>query len=74
MTATRHRLSIRQTITTCRASGTAELPAAKLEPAWRSLIAQFGPFKSVVERHEGLFKERQTVELFLAFEKDTIVR
>jgi uncharacterized protein DUF3887 len=53
---------------------TAELPAAKLEPAWPGLIAQFGPFKSVVERREGLVKERQTVELFLAFEKDTIVQ
>jgi hypothetical protein len=53
---------------------TAELPAAKLEPAWRGVIAQFGPFKGIVERREGRVKDRQTVELFLAFEKDTIVQ
>ena len=53
---------------------TKELPEAKLKPAWSGLVAQFGAFKSVTERREGQMQGRQAVELFLAFEKETIVQ
>jgi len=50
-----------------------ELPEARLKPAWSGLVAQFGAFKSITERREGLMEGRQAVELILAFEKDTVV-
>ena len=50
-----------------------ELPESKLKPVWSGLVAQFGAFKSVVERREGRMQERQAVELILSFEKQTIV-
>jgi hypothetical protein len=49
------------------------LPEAKLVPVWKSLLAQFGAFKSISERREGQAQGRQAVELILAFEKETIV-
>jgi hypothetical protein len=49
------------------------LPASKLEEVWSSVIGQFGAFKGIDERREGRFQNRQTVELFLAFDKETIV-
>jgi hypothetical protein len=51
-----------------------ELPEAKLTPVWQALVAQFGAFKSINERREGQMQGRQAVELFLSFEKDTIVQ
>jgi len=50
-----------------------DLPGTRLKPAWSGLVAQFGAFKSITERREGLMEGRQAVELILAFEKDTIV-
>jgi Tfp pilus assembly protein FimT len=50
-----------------------ELPEAKLKGAWSALVAQFGAFKAIQERREGPMKDRQAVELILAFEKETIV-
>jgi hypothetical protein len=50
-----------------------EIPGAKLKPAWPAMVGQFGAFKSITERREGLMEGRQAVELFLAFEKETIV-
>lgn len=52
---------------------TKELPEAKLKPVWSGLVAQFGAFKNILERREGLMQDRQAVELILAFEKQTIV-
>jgi Protein of unknown function (DUF3887) len=52
---------------------TSALPEAKLTDAWSALVSKFGAFKQIQERREGSFKERQTVELILVFEKDTIV-
>jgi Protein of unknown function (DUF3887) len=49
------------------------LPEAKLASVWPTLVTKFGAFKQVQERREGPFKDRQAVELILAFEKDTIV-
>ena len=51
-----------------------DAPEAKLKPAWSGLVSQFGAFKAVTERREGQVKGRQAVELFLAFEKETIVQ
>jgi hypothetical protein len=51
-----------------------ELPEAKLKPAWQAVVAQFGAFKSITERREGQMETRQAVELFLSFEKDTIIQ
>ena len=51
-----------------------ELPEAKLKPVWQALVAQFGAFKSVSERREGQTQGRQAVELFLSFEKETILQ
>ena len=45
----------------------------KLKAAWPGLIGQFGAYKSINERRDGQYQGRQAVELFLAFEKDTIV-
>ncbi len=53
---------------------TQELPEAKLTPVWQALVAQFGAFKSIHERREGQMEGRQAVELFLSFEKDTIIQ
>jgi hypothetical protein len=50
-----------------------ELPEARLKPAWSGLIGQFGAFKRITERREGMVEGRQAVELILAFEKETIV-
>jgi hypothetical protein len=50
-----------------------DLPEERLKPVWPGLVAQFGAFKSIVERREGPMQERQAVELILAFEKQTIV-
>ena len=50
-----------------------ELPEERLKPVWSGLVAQFGTFKSIVERREGPMQERQAVELILSFEKQTIV-
>ena len=50
-----------------------DLPESRLKPAWSGLIAQFGSFKSITERREGLMDGRQAVELMLAFEKETVV-
>ena len=51
-----------------------ELTADKIRAAWTVVVAQAGAFKGVVERREGQVKDRQAVELFLAFEKETIVQ
>ena len=53
---------------------TRELPEAKLKPVWQALVAQFGAFKSINERREGQMEGRQAVELFLSFEKDSIIQ
>jgi hypothetical protein len=53
---------------------TAEVPESKLKPAWTGLVSQFGPFKGIAERREGQTNGRQAVELFLTFEKETIVQ
>ena len=53
---------------------TQELPEAKLKPVWQGLVGQFGAFKSISERREGLMQGRQAVELILSFEKETIVQ
>ena len=50
-----------------------DLPEDRLKSVWPALDAQFGAFKSVVERREGQMQGRQAVELILAFEKQTIV-
>jgi hypothetical protein len=49
------------------------LPEEKLKAAWPGLVGQFGAYKSINERREGQYQGRQAVELFLSFEKDTIV-
>jgi hypothetical protein len=49
------------------------LPESKLQAAWPAVIGQFGTFKQIDERREGRYQGRQTVELILAFEKNTIV-
>ena len=53
---------------------TQDLPETKLKAAWPGLVAQFGAFKSITDRREGQMKDRQAVELILAFEKETIVQ
>jgi len=53
---------------------TKELPEAKVTPVWAGIVAQFGAFKSIIERREGQVRGRQAVELILAFEKETIVQ
>jgi hypothetical protein len=53
---------------------TQDLPETKLKEAWPALVAQFGAFKSITDRREGQMKDRQAVELILAFEKETIVQ
>ena len=53
---------------------TQDLPETTLKPAWPGLVAQFGAFKSITDRREGQMKDRQAVELILAFEKETIVQ
>ena len=50
-----------------------QLPESKLAPVWKTLLSQFGTFKSITERREGQMQGRQAVELMLAFEKETIV-
>lgn len=49
------------------------LSEEKLKAAWPGLIGQFGAYKSINERRDGQYQGRQALELFLAFEKDTIV-
>jgi hypothetical protein len=51
----------------------AALPEEKLKAVWPSVAGQFGAFKSITERREGQLRDRQAVELVLAFEKETIV-
>jgi len=51
-----------------------ELPADRLQAVWPGLLKQFGAFKSIAERRVGLMDARQAVELFLVFEKETIVQ
>jgi uncharacterized protein len=53
---------------------TQEVPEAKLTGAWTGVVSQFGAFKSITERREGQVKDRQMVELILAFERETIVQ
>ena len=53
---------------------TQDLPESKLKAAWPGLVAQFGAFKAISDRREGLMKDRQAVELILVFEKETIVQ
>ena len=53
---------------------TQDLPETKLKAAWPGLVAQFGAFKAISDRREGLVKDRQAVELILVFEKETIVQ
>jgi hypothetical protein len=53
---------------------TQELPEDKIKPVWPAIVAQFGAFKSISERREGQMRGRQAVELFLAFEKETILQ
>jgi hypothetical protein len=53
---------------------TKELPEAKVASAWSALVSKFGAFKNVTERREGKMEDRQAVELFVAFEKETIVQ
>ena len=53
---------------------TQDLPETKLKAAWPGLVAQFGAFKAITDRREGQMKDRQAVELILAFEKETIVQ
>jgi Protein of unknown function (DUF3887) len=53
---------------------TVALPEAKLQGIWEAMLGQFGAFKKIEERREGQFKNRQAVELILAFEKQTIVQ
>lgn len=53
---------------------TRELPETKLAAAWPSLVSQFGAFKSIQERREGQMQGRQAAELFLSFEKETVVQ
>lgn len=53
---------------------TQEIPEAKLKTVWPGLVGQFGAFKSINERREGRMRDRQAVELILAFEKETIVQ
>jgi hypothetical protein len=50
-----------------------DLPEDRLKSAWPGLVKQFGAFKTIGERREGQMEGRQAVELFLAFEKETIV-
>ena len=52
----------------------AALPADRLKATWPAVVNQFGRFKSITERREGPFEGRQAVELFLAFEKETVVQ
>jgi hypothetical protein len=49
------------------------LPEDKLQAVWPGLLTQFGVFKGITERREGLMEKRQAVELFLAFEKETVM-
>jgi hypothetical protein len=51
----------------------AALPEDKLKGVWSGVVGQFGAFKNIAERREGRVRDRQAVELILAFEKDTIV-
>jgi len=51
----------------------AALTEEKLTAVWPGALEQFGSFKSVTERREGQVRDRQTVELVLAFERETIV-
>ena len=51
----------------------AALPEEKLKVVWPGVVGQFGAFKSIAERREGQVRDRQAVELVLAFEKETIV-
>ena len=53
---------------------TQDLPETKLNAAWPGLVAQFGAFKAINDRREGLMRDRQAVELVLGFEKETIVQ
>ncbi len=50
-----------------------DVPESKLQDGFAALATKFGAFKTVSERREGLVKDRQTVELILVFEKETIV-
>jgi hypothetical protein len=60
-------------VTELDAKMTAALPADKLKGAWTAVVAQFGAFRNVAERRVGQVEGRQAVELFLAFEKETIL-
>jgi uncharacterized protein DUF3887 len=51
-----------------------EVPEPRLKQAWSGVLAQFGAFKGINERREGQTQGRQAVELFLSFEKETIVQ
>ena len=52
---------------------TEAVPEEKLIGGWTGVTSQFGAFKGVTERREGQVKDRQVVELIVAFEKETIV-
>jgi hypothetical protein len=51
-----------------------ELTEEKVKAAWAGVMAHAGAFKGISERREGLIKDRQAVELFLNFEKETILQ
>jgi len=51
-----------------------ELTEDKVKAAWAGVTAQAGAFKGITERRVGQVKDRQAVELFLAFEKETILQ
>jgi hypothetical protein len=53
---------------------TKELPETKIQSGWSALVTKFGAFKGITERREGQMEGRQAVELFLSFEKETIVQ
>ncbi len=51
-----------------------ELTEDRVKAAWAGVTAQAGAFKGITERRVGQVKDRQAVELFLAFEKETILQ
>jgi Protein of unknown function (DUF3887) len=51
-----------------------ELTEENVKAAWAGVMAHAGAFKGISERREGLIKDRQAVELFLNFEKETILQ
>jgi hypothetical protein len=52
----------------------AAVPEEQLKPMWPAFTAKFGAFKGIDERREGQIEGRQTVELFLSFEKEKVLQ